>query len=174
MLNEFELAAKSIRKIKGTKLEFVSKFHEKLFELHPELQPFFNLNDPIKQKKILSGFLILVSERWQQTEFIASVFKRLGASYFQAGIQPAYFPLFGKVFLLTLAEYLGENWNKEIKQAWFKTFDLIIELMWQGYEEAKASTALLQVKSQKGKTQISSKGSTQSHQDTQKSKLIVL
>ena len=143
MLNPLELAAKSLEKIKGKKIEFASSFYENLLTTNPNLKPFFKHGDLTKQKKMLSGFLIIISKRWQQPEILASILKRIGGNHFRYGVRPEYFTLFKEVFLITLAKYLGENWNKEMQQAWIQAFESIIQIMLEGYEETKANVVII-------------------------------
>jgi hemoglobin-like flavoprotein len=45
---------------------------------------------------------------------------------------PEYYPLFGNALLKTLAQYLGQDWTEEVKQAWSDAYDAISTLMLEG------------------------------------------
>ena len=143
MLNPFELVAKSLEKIQDKKIEFASSFYENLLIINPQLKPFFKHGDLTKQKKMLSGFLIIISKRWRQPEILASILKRIGGNHFRYGVKPEYFILFREVFLITLGKYLGKNWTKEMKEAWVQAFESIIQMMLEGYNEAEANVVII-------------------------------
>ncbi len=140
MLKKFELVGKSLEEFQGNRLEFTSKFYEILLTVHPELRRFFNNKDLLKQKKMLSGLLIIISRRWRQPETLASILRRIGGNHFRYGVKPEYFTIFEEVFLMTLEIQMGSNWTEEMQQAWSQAFDEMIEWMLEGYEEEKNQT----------------------------------
>ncbi len=53
------------------------------------------------------------------------------------GVQPEQFPAIGKALLWTLEQGLGECWTPEVKDAWTKTYDMIVKVIEPSFRAAQ-------------------------------------
>lgn len=130
-----ELLEKSFAKIKPRADEFVASFYENLFIAHPEMKPLFaNIDMATQQKKLLNA-LILVVESLRNPEALGSVLNSLGGRHVGYGAIPKHYPAIGEALLISFEQYLQDDWNLEIKQAWVAAFRTISAQMLKGAKE---------------------------------------
>ncbi|NES05073.1 MAG: globin [Okeania sp. SIO2F4] len=127
-----EIIENSFEKIKPYGAEFAASFYENLFLAYPEAQPLFAQTEMSKQQQKLLNSLVLVVENLRHPEALAEVLKSLGARHVNYGALKQHYPLVGEALLTTLEQYLGDNWNIEVKNAWVFAYEQIVELMFEG------------------------------------------
>ncbi|NES68303.1 MAG: hypothetical protein F6K24_25235, partial [Okeania sp. SIO2D1] len=127
-----ELIETSFEKIKPRGAEFAASFYENLFAAYPEAKPLFANTDIQQQEKKLLNSLVLVVESLRQPEVLAQVLRALGARHINYGTLPQHYPLVGKALLKTLEQYLQQDWNSELKNAWVFAYEQIVQLMFEG------------------------------------------
>ena len=127
-----ELIETSFEKIKPHGAEFAASFYENLFAAYPEAKPLFAHTDIQKQQKKLLNSLVLVVESLRQPEVLANVLRALGARHINYGTLPQHYPLVGEALLKTLEQYLQQDWNSEVKNAWVFAYEQIVQLMFEG------------------------------------------
>ena len=132
-----ELLEQSFEKIKPCANEFVASFYENLFAAYPELMPLFTHTDMEKQNKKLLNSLILVVENLRNPDVLATVLSSLGARHISYGAIPQYYPVVGKILLLTFEQYLKNDWTPEIKEAWTTAYTAIASQMLKGVENVE-------------------------------------
>ncbi|NEP06174.1 MAG: globin [Okeania sp. SIO2G4] len=127
-----ELIETSFEKIKPRGAEFVASFYENLFAAYPEAKPLFANTDIQQQEKKLLNSLVLVVESLRHPEVLAQVLRALGARHINYGTLPQHYPLVGEALLKTLEQYLQQDWNSEVKNAWVFAYEQIVQLMFEG------------------------------------------
>lgn len=127
-----ELIETSFEKIKPRADKFVASFYHKLFETYPETQHLFSKTDMDKQGKKLLNSLILLVEGLRTPEMLVPVLKDLGARHKGYGTLTEHYPLVGEILLNTFAEYLQQDWTKEVAQAWTDVYTNVSNLMLEG------------------------------------------
>ncbi|NET44301.1 MAG: globin [Okeania sp. SIO2B3] len=127
-----ELIERSFEKIKPRGAEFATSFYENLFAAYPEAKPLFANTDIQQQEKKLLNSLVLVVESLRHPEVLAQVLRALGARHINYGTLPQHYPLVGEALLKTLEQYLQQDWNLEVKNAWVFAYEQIVQLMFEG------------------------------------------
>ncbi|NEO55233.1 MAG: globin [Okeania sp. SIO3B5] len=127
-----ELIETSFEKIKPRGAEFAASFYENLFAAYPEAKPLFANTDIQQQEKKLLNSLVLVVESLHHPEALAQVLRALGARHINYGTLPQHYPLVGEALLKTLEQYLPQDWNSELKNAWVFAYEQIVQLMFEG------------------------------------------
>ncbi|NEP82341.1 MAG: globin [Okeania sp. SIO3B3] len=127
-----ELIETSFEKIKPRGAEFAASFYENLFAAYPEAKPLFANTDIQQQEKKLLNSLVLVVESLRHPEALAEVLRALGARHINYGTLPQHYPLVGEALLKTLEQYLQQDWNSELKNAWVFAYEQIVQLMFEG------------------------------------------
>ncbi|NET29031.1 MAG: globin [Okeania sp. SIO1I7] len=127
-----ELIERSFEKIKPRGAEFAASFYENLFAAYPEAKPLFANTDIQQQEKKLLNSLVLVVESLRHPEVLAQVLRALGARHINYGTLPQHYPLVGEALLKTLEQYLQQDWNSEVKNAWVFAYEQIVQLMFEG------------------------------------------
>jgi hemoglobin-like flavoprotein len=129
---QVEILEQSFVHVRDSASEFTDSFYANLFADSPHLQPLFARTDMAKQRKMLFSALIFVVENLRNPDAFNETLKGLGATHIKHGALPEYYPLFGNALFKTLAQYLGQDWTEEVKQAWSDAYDAISTLMLEG------------------------------------------
>ncbi|MEM1167934.1 MAG: globin domain-containing protein [Cyanobacteria bacterium P01_H01_bin.35] len=138
-----EIIENSVEKIKPYGEAFAASFYENLFIAYPEAKPLFANAEMSNQQKKLLNSLVLVVENLRHPEALAEVLQNLGARHVNYGTLPQHYPLVGEALLTTLEQYLGDEWNIEVKNAWIFAYEQIVQLMFEGagYSPTEISTS---------------------------------
>ncbi|MEH2111048.1 pentapeptide repeat-containing protein [Nostoc sp.] len=99
------------------------------------MKPLFAKTDMKNQEKKLLSSLVLVVENLRNPEALEPVLKALGARHIGYGAIPKYYGLVVEALLVTLEQYLQQDWTTEVKKAWLDAFRAITELMLKGVGE---------------------------------------
>lgn len=114
---------------------FVAAFYERLFAEFPQTRAFFTTTDMKEQKKKLLGALLLVIQNLRKPEALAPALQGLGQRHTAYGVRPEHYPVVGAVLLATFADFLGECWTPERRDAWTQAYQAVSALMLQGASE---------------------------------------
>lgn len=112
--------------------DLVATFYDNLFADYPDSRALFEHTDMPKQKQMLKGGLVMVVENLRKPDVLSNALKGLGARHVKYGALPAHYPLVGNSLIKTLAQYAGEAWTTEVKEAWIGAYGAITELMLEG------------------------------------------
>ena len=129
------LLEQSFDLVKSHGMDFVSSFYDNLFADYPEVRPLFTRAEPNEQKKKLLGSLALVVANLRNPTVLADALRGLGARHVSYGVSPAHYPIVGSTLLKTFAQFLGEDWTPEVRQAWIDAYTAIVQLMLEGTEK---------------------------------------
>jgi uncharacterized protein YjbI with pentapeptide repeats/hemoglobin-like flavoprotein len=124
-----EVLELSLERVKPRADEFAVSFYENLFICSPEVKLLFAKTDMAKQYKKLVNALVLVVENIRNPEALGEVLKAQGARQVGAGAFAKYYPAVGETLLVTLEQYLQEDWTPEVKEAWSDAFAVIADQM---------------------------------------------
>ncbi|MBD2185431.1 pentapeptide repeat-containing protein [Planktothrix sp. FACHB-1375] len=136
---EIELLESSFAKIKPQLPEFVVSFYDNLFAANPGVKPLFAHIDMKKQHKKLLAALVLVVESLRKPEALRQVLQDLGSRHVAYGALPKYYPPVVSALLVTLEQYLQQDWTPEVKLAWENAFGTIANVMLSGADYAVPS-----------------------------------
>ena len=129
---QVELLESSFAKVRPKAAQFAASFYENLFAANPEVKPLFATVDMQKQQQKLVSTLVLVIQSLRKPEVLQGVLKDLGARHIAYGAIPKYYPLVSSALLVTLKQYLPQDWTEEVQQAWVNAFSVITNVMLEG------------------------------------------
>ena len=72
---------------------------------------------------------MLLVESIRQPEKLKMVLGPLGDKHRGYGTTAEHYPIVGQALLMTLEEYLKEDWTPEVKQVWTDTFTAVVGMM---------------------------------------------
>lgn len=139
---EVEILENSFEKIKPQSQAFVSSFYGNLFTDYPEAQPLFEGTNMEKQGDKLLQSLVLVIENLRKPDVLSNALKGLGARHVQYGALPEHYPLVGASLLKTFEQYLGDDWTKDVQQAWVNAYEAITTIMLDGADYSQKDIQL--------------------------------
>ena len=116
-------------------------FYDRLFELHPELRPMFNLNNLISQRKKLVKAISMVVMSLERIETLIPTISDLGKRHQAWGVEEQHYEQVGEALLWTLETGLGEDWNEAIKAAWSNAYLLLAGVMIEAARQAASNAA---------------------------------
>jgi methyl-accepting chemotaxis protein len=124
----------------GREDQLVARFYEKLFELHPEVQPLFARSDPQKQQRALLGALKLAVANLDKPEKLTPALHALGKKHVGYGAESGHYAVVREVLLATLAELLGDEFTKSTRAAWDEALRAVESKMLEGTQENKMAS----------------------------------
>jgi hemoglobin-like flavoprotein len=124
-----EVVTASFQKIIKNKDVFIDFFYDHLFQLAPEVKPLFHGVDKRKQGEKLYKSLVILVENINSPNELMKVLKPLGDQHTGYGTQLRHYPLVGNCLIDSLKHTIGEDWNKEMEDAWSKTYETVVMLM---------------------------------------------
>ncbi|MEM6611997.1 MAG: globin family protein [Cyanobacteria bacterium P01_C01_bin.72] len=139
---QVEVLEQSFESIKPRANEFVDSFYQNLFTANPEAKPLFEHTNMASQKKMLLNSLVMVVENLRNPDVLDKSLRGLGARHVKYGALPAHYPLVGGALLTTFEQYLGDQWNPDVKGAWADAYGAISEIMLDGADYSEADIAL--------------------------------
>jgi hemoglobin-like flavoprotein len=113
-----EVLERTLERVKQRDAEFAVSFYENLFICYPEVKQLFAKNDLDVQYQKLLNYLVLVVENIRNPEALGEFINAQGARQVGARAFAKYYPAVGETLLMTLEQYLQEEWTPEVKQAW--------------------------------------------------------
>jgi methyl-accepting chemotaxis protein len=128
--------------LSGREQQLVTRFYERLFAEHPELQPMFASTAPAKQRKALLAALKLALANLDDEAKLAPSLHALGARHARYGVRVEHYAMARTTLLSTFKELLGTKFTKSARAAWDQALRVIASTMLQGVDEnATASGA---------------------------------
>ena len=134
-----EVLEPSWERVKQRDAQFAVSFYENLFICYPEVKQLFAKTDMEEQYKKLLNYLVLGLENIRNPEALGEVLKAQGGRQVGAGAFAKYYPAVGETLLVTLEQYLQEEWTPEVKQAWSDAFAAIAAQMLKGAGEGSSA-----------------------------------
>ena len=104
-------------------------FYRRLFEIDPEIKPFFQATDMVEQRKKLIQALSLVVNSVNQVEKVVPTLQELGRRHLSYGVRDEHYDTVGAALLWTLEQGLGAQWNAEVESAWTEAYTLVAGVM---------------------------------------------
>lgn len=103
-------------------------FYRKLFELQPDLRSLFPRSIEQQGRKLMSVLMVAVGSLTNLPALLP-VLQSLGARHVTYGVQPAHYEPLGDALLQTLQTVLGDNYTREVHDAWAGVYTLITGIM---------------------------------------------
>ena len=115
-------------------------FFDRLFEIAPEIKHMFHNPIPEQSKKLLTMLHYIIVRLDRLDEILAEVAK-LSQRHTSYGVKPDHYVVVGEALLWTLEKGLGENWNREVKDAWTDCYRVLSTAMINASEYEKQNAA---------------------------------
>jgi hemoglobin-like flavoprotein len=101
-----------------------SIFYNRLFEIAPNLRSLFTSSQNEQSKKLVMMLNYIISKLDSLDDIIDEV-TRLAERHVDYGVHASDYVPVGEALLWTLERALGPNWNKEVKYAWEKCYNIL-------------------------------------------------
>ncbi|MCG7867577.1 MAG: globin domain-containing protein [Candidatus Thiodiazotropha taylori] len=109
-------------------------FYGRLFEVYPEVKPYFKGDMEAQGKKLMSMIGTAVGSL-DNLEPLLPVIRESGKRHAEYGVQAVDYDKVADALLWTLGEGLGDAFNDEVKEAWVVTYTALAGVMKEGAEE---------------------------------------
>jgi len=103
-------------------------FYDRLFEIAPEVKPFFR-HDMREQGRKLMTTLGVVVGSLKNLDAILPAVKALAVKHAGYGVVPAHYEAVGEALIWTLEKGLGEDFSTETRSAWLSTYATLSAIM---------------------------------------------
>jgi hemoglobin-like flavoprotein len=110
----------------------VDRFYFRLFRAAPETYHLFDPSRFGEQKHKLLAALKLTVNSARKPETLEPVLRQLGAKHVGYGVRDEHYPVVGSILLATLAEFAGDAWTDDLRDAWLEAYTLVAGLMMDG------------------------------------------
>ena len=117
-------------------------FYDRLFEIDPELKPFFSATDMAAQRKKLIQALATVVNALNDLESVIPALESLGRRHVGYGVEDQHYDTVGAALIWTLEQGLGDDWNAETRDAWVEAYGLVSGVMKTAAAEVESETNL--------------------------------
>lgn len=111
----------------------VKRFYEELFKRYPDVKPMFKNTTPAKQRKKLVAALAFVVKNLRNPDGLVSVLQEMGERHEAYGAEPAHYTAVADTLLDVMAEFAGELWTPEVKNAWQGALNAVATTMINAY-----------------------------------------
>lgn len=118
--------------------DLTDRFYEILFERYPATEAMFAPSRRSRQKNMLKVALIAVLDHLEDSAWLVSTLKNLGARHVAYGVTDQMYEWVGDSLLATLREAAGVDWSAELESAWTDAYLAIAGLMIQGARSARS------------------------------------
>ncbi|HXW71773.1 MAG TPA: adenylate/guanylate cyclase domain-containing protein [Methylocella sp.] len=109
--------------------EFVERFYTLLFIGNPELLPLFQHHDRTAQTKMFVSMLSSLVKGLNRMQEIEGGLRELGRRHRDYKVARTDYDKIARALLLTLEEFLGEDFTPEIRHAWTTVYGMLAEAM---------------------------------------------
>ncbi|MEW8211037.1 MAG: globin family protein [Candidatus Thiodiazotropha taylori] len=109
-------------------------FYGRLFEVYPEVKPYFKGDMEAQGKKLMSMIGTAVGSL-DNLEPLLPVIRESGKRHAEYGVQAVDYDKVADALLWTLAEGLGDAFTDEVKDAWVVTYTALAGVMKEGAQE---------------------------------------
>ncbi|MEW8341444.1 MAG: globin family protein [Candidatus Thiodiazotropha taylori] len=109
-------------------------FYGRLFEVYPEVKPYFKGDMEAQGKKLMSMIGTAVGSL-DNLEPLLPVIRESGKRHAEYGVQAVDYDKVADALLWTLGEGLGDAFTDEVKDAWVVTYTSLAGVMKEGAEE---------------------------------------
>jgi len=132
-----QLVKDSWAKVLPIKEQAAELFYGRLFEVYPEVKPYFK-GDMKEQGRKLMAMLNTAVNGLDNLEALLAPLKDMGARHAGYGVKDEDYGKVADAFLWTLSQGLGDGFTDEVKEAWVVTYTTVADVMKSGAQEAAA------------------------------------
>ena len=129
--------------------DLVKRFYEELFKRYPGVKPLFKNTTPAKQRKKMVAALSLLVNSLRKPDELVPVLQQMGERHEVYGAEADHYTVVADTLLDVMAEFAGDLWTTEVKNAWQAALDTVATTMLNAYgtsedtEMASTSAAVI-------------------------------
>jgi len=138
-----QLVRDSWAKVLPMKEEAAALFYARLFEVYPEVEPYFK-GDMEEQGRKLMAMLNTAVVGLENLESLIEPLKASGKRHSSYGVKDEDYDKVADAFLWTLGTALEDGFTAEVKDAWIATYSTVAEVMKSGADEAENTAVQVQ------------------------------
>jgi hemoglobin-like flavoprotein len=135
---QIDLVQQTFSQVKPIASAAAGMFYARLFQLDPSLRSMFR-SDMGQQGQMLMGMIGAAVGGLRNLESLSPVVRQLGARHIKYGVRAEHYDTVGVALLWTLEQGLGDDFTKEVRDAWAAAYGLLAEVMQLGAMEAQAT-----------------------------------
>ena len=122
------LVQESFAKVAPISEQAAEIFYSRLFEYDPTLRPMFKKGIKVQGRMLMSALTMAVDSLTNVNGLVPEL-EKMADRHLTYGVKPEHYTLVGNALLYTLKQGLGEDFTKEVRQAWVDTFRLMATVM---------------------------------------------
>ncbi len=103
-------------------------FYGRLFEIAPEVQPYFK-GDMTEQGRKLMAMINTAVNALNELESVVPAIQEMGVRHVAYGVKPEDYDSVGAALIWTLEAGLGDAFTDEVKDAWVKVYTTLADTM---------------------------------------------
>ncbi|MTH99834.1 globin family protein [Roseibium sp. RKSG952] len=126
--DQIQLVQSSFAKVKPIADDAASLFYGRLFEIAPEVKPFFKTDLRDQGRKLMATLGVVVNGL-SDPETILPAARNLAVRHIDYGVRREHYAPVGAALLWTLEKGLGEAFDPETKSAWEEAYATIAGVM---------------------------------------------
>ncbi len=126
--NQIQLVKESWAKVSKEPQYLGAMFYNHLFEVAPQLKPYFVNRIEEQQIKLINMLDYLVSHL-DNLSIIEEQVKALAKRHISYGTEIKHYEIIGDNLIWVLAQELAEEWNDKLEQAWTEVYKIVSEAM---------------------------------------------
>jgi len=123
------LLENSFALLEGQANALVERFYEELFERFPAVVSMFENTDMDEQQKKLLTALKLVVNNLRNPDKLENALTELGRRHSNYGARPEHYGAVAGTLLDVMAEFAGDAWTDDVKQAWTEALNQVADVM---------------------------------------------
>lgn len=125
---QIDLVQASFKRVVPIADQAAEIFYARLFEIAPEVKPFFK-GDMKAQGKKLMTMLGVVVNGLRNLDSILPAARNLAIGHVNYGVETAHYQPVGEALIYTLEQGLGDDFDDDTKAAWLQAYGLLSGFM---------------------------------------------
>ncbi len=125
---DIDLVQRSFAKVAPIDDETGVLFYERLFEIAPEVRPFFR-SDIDAQGRMFMSMLTVAVNGLTTFDSIEPALRELAIRHVDYGVRPEHYAPVGAALIWVMERSLGDDFTDEVRAAWFAVYDALSGLM---------------------------------------------
>ena len=103
-------------------------FYRRLFEVAPQLRPYFR-DDMSEQRIKFMATLSMLVNSLGNLEIVLPAASRLARQHVEYGVKPEHYAIVGETLQWTFQRMLGLKWTRDIAEAWAAAYGMLSDHM---------------------------------------------
>jgi nitric oxide dioxygenase len=103
-------------------------FYDRLFEIAPQIRPYFRSDMTEQRVKFMATLSMLVNSL-SNLDIVLPAAGKLARRHVNYGVTPDHYPIVGQALLWTIQRTLGLKWTSDIAAAWTEAYGMLSDHM---------------------------------------------